>query len=115
MLLGSVYTPMVREHVPKGDVDGKRISASYEEMVKECEAKVAQIVADCRGDNKKASGPILTWTTLVSFYILSQPNQTHRVILTVNKEPAMLYMMSRKEGYRQEDLFSGATSAITSI
>lgn len=48
---------MVREHVPKGDVGGRSIAASYEDAVKECEAKVAQIVAECRRDNKKYTDP----------------------------------------------------------
>ena len=36
---------------------GRSVTASYEEAVKKCEAKVAQIVAECKRNNKKYSDP----------------------------------------------------------
>lgn len=41
------------ENAPKGEVEGRSVNASYEEAVKECEAKVAQIVAECKRNNRK--------------------------------------------------------------
>ncbi|MCJ1384380.1 calpain 2, (m II) large subunit [Xylographa soralifera] len=43
--------------MPKGEVGGRSIAASYEEAVKECEAKVTQIVAECKRNNQKYSDP----------------------------------------------------------
>ena len=57
VLPSNVYTQMVKQRQPKGDVGGRSVKASYYEAVKECEAKVAQIVAECRRNNKKYSDP----------------------------------------------------------
>jgi len=43
--------------MPQGEVKGESISLSYEAAVKECEAKVAAIVAECRRNNLKYTDP----------------------------------------------------------
>ena len=48
---------MVGQRMPKGDTIGKSVAASYEEAVKDCEVKVAQIVAECRRNNQKYTDP----------------------------------------------------------
>ena len=53
----NVYTLAVQKHQPRGDVGGRSVTASYDEAVKECVAKVAQVVAECRRNNKKYSDP----------------------------------------------------------
>ena len=57
VLPSNVYAQMVGQHMPKGEVGGRSVVASYEEAVEECEAKVAQIVAECKRNNKKYSDP----------------------------------------------------------
>ncbi|MCJ1421172.1 calpain 2, (m II) large subunit [Xylographa parallela] len=57
VLPSNVYAQLVGQHMPKGEVGGRSISASYEEAVKDCEAKVAQIVAECKRNNKKYTDP----------------------------------------------------------
>jgi Calpain family cysteine protease len=48
---------MVGERTPKGVVTGRCVTESYEQAVKECETKIAQIVAECRRTNTKYSDP----------------------------------------------------------
>ena len=48
---------MVGQSMPKGDVEGRSIAASYEKAVKDCEAKVAVIVAECKRNNQKYTDP----------------------------------------------------------
>jgi hypothetical protein len=48
---------MVGQSMPQGDVEGRSIAASYEQAVKDCEAKVAAIVAECRRNNQKYTDP----------------------------------------------------------
>ncbi|MCJ1405909.1 calpain 2, (m II) large subunit [Xylographa trunciseda] len=60
VLPSNVYAQMVGQHMPKGEVGGRSVAASYEEAVKDCEAKVALIVAECKRNNKKYSDPHFT-------------------------------------------------------
>lgn len=53
----NVYAQMVEEHAPKGITATASVTASYEESKKMCEAKVAQIVKECRQINEKYSDP----------------------------------------------------------
>ena len=43
--------------MPQGEAQGVSVSASYEEAVKACEDKVAQIVAECKRNNIKYTDP----------------------------------------------------------
>ncbi|MCJ1475696.1 calpain 2, (m II) large subunit [Lambiella insularis] len=57
VLPSNVYAQMVGQRMPKGEVGGRSIIASYKEALKDCEAKVAQIVAECKRNNQKYSDP----------------------------------------------------------
>ncbi|MCJ1286940.1 calpain 2, (m II) large subunit [Xylographa opegraphella] len=57
VLPSNVYGKLVRQHTPEGEVGGRSIAASYEKAVKECEARVIQIVAECKRNNMKYSDP----------------------------------------------------------
>jgi hypothetical protein len=48
---------MVEQRTPKGITATASVTASYEESKKMCEAKVAQIVKECRQNNEKYSDP----------------------------------------------------------
>ena len=48
---------MQRRRTPKGEVKGSSVATSYYEAVKECEAKVAQIVKECKRVNVKYTDP----------------------------------------------------------
>lgn len=43
--------------MPHGDIEGQSVTVSYEQAVKDCVAKVAAIVAECRRNNQKYSDP----------------------------------------------------------
>jgi hypothetical protein len=43
--------------MPKGTIKGRGVTESYDEAVRECEAKVKQIVAECRRTNTKYTDP----------------------------------------------------------
>lgn len=43
--------------MPSGEVSGQSVETSYKQAVRQCEAKVAQIVAECRLHNQKYSDP----------------------------------------------------------
>lgn len=53
----NVYAQMVEQQAPKGITATASVTASYEESKKMCEAKVAQIVKECRQINEKYSDP----------------------------------------------------------
>jgi hypothetical protein len=53
----NLYVQKVGEQTPKGTVSGKCVTESYDAAVKECEAKVKQIVAECRRTNTKYTDP----------------------------------------------------------
>lgn len=50
-----IYERLIGDHKPKGKISGCNVGTSYDAAVKECEAKVAAIVAECRRNNTKYS------------------------------------------------------------
>ncbi|QSZ35545.1 hypothetical protein DSL72_008415 [Monilinia vaccinii-corymbosi] len=48
-----IYERLVREHQPPSPISGCSVGISYDAAVKECEAKVAAIVTECRRNNTK--------------------------------------------------------------
>ena len=61
----NVYAELERKRNPKGEVNGQSVVASYLEAVRECERKVALIVAECRRNNLKYSDPHFNLDELV--------------------------------------------------
>jgi len=57
VLPSNVYADRVSQNVPLGDVGGQSVEASYRQAVKQCEEKVARIVAECRLHNQKYCDP----------------------------------------------------------
>lgn len=53
----NVYAEMVERHACKGVTATASVTASYEESKKTCQAKVAQIVRECRQINQKYTDP----------------------------------------------------------
>ena len=53
ILPDDVYAKLERQNAPKGASQGVSIVASYKEAVKDCEDKVAIIVAECKRNNIK--------------------------------------------------------------
>lgn len=53
----NVYAEMVKQQVPRGVTAAESVEVSYLEAKLECEAKVAQIVKECRQINQKYSDP----------------------------------------------------------
>ncbi|RDW78046.1 hypothetical protein BP5796_05898 [Coleophoma crateriformis] len=57
VLPSNIYAQLVGKQTPKGDISGQCVTDSYEEAVKECIAKVAAIVKECRRNNLKYTDP----------------------------------------------------------
>ncbi|KAI6715975.1 hypothetical protein PZA11_002387 [Diplocarpon coronariae] len=53
----NLLAQMVGNCMPQGTVTGRPVAESYDRAVKECEAKIRQIVAECRRTNTKYSDP----------------------------------------------------------
>jgi hypothetical protein len=105
----NVYAQRAGRLMPRGDIGGRSISASYEEAVKDCEAKVALIVADCRRNNKKYTDPYFDLDQ--SEYCL-QPYQRSLERLPppmISLKTIPLPTVSRKKPFRQEGLSAGET------
>lgn len=99
MLPDNVYAKLERKRAPREASQGESVAASYLEAVKDCEAKVARIVAECKRNNIKYSDPHF-----------DLDNQDHCLEpLVVGKKPRPV---PQGEGEDEEDDDSSVASSV---